>query len=149
MVNVQLHYASKMLNGYSDDPNETTQRAMIYFNQKYMQQQGKLLAFGNTFWSALQRNAHFDKEWINQWNAAIHPICSELNSLDKQGKLEMPYFSERNDAQQGLTSILASVIHMTNNRLGVPNSEEPYIAFLLLQIAEALREESHELPSAL
>ncbi len=55
--------------------------------------------------------------WLAEWTAGMHAIERELDALPLDARTRH--------------SILASYVHMTNNRLGVANPDEPYLAYLI------------------
>jgi thiopeptide-type bacteriocin biosynthesis protein len=62
------------------------------------------------------------------WFQHCHAYHRTLAELERRGKL------------QDEVGVLFSQIHMTNNRLGIPNIEEPYVAYLARRALQVIGE---------
>lgn len=112
-------------------------KTLHLFEDRFSKQQESLLPFCLKFWNALQAGVPFDSEWINQWIKEVRLIFASLKEQNEADKLIQPRILHPEKIPQSnrtLWSLFDSYIHMTNNRLGLLNSEESYIAFLLHKI---------------
>jgi thiopeptide-type bacteriocin biosynthesis protein len=102
-------------------------------------QQAILGAIVAQTWQALEDQCAFEEKWYNDWILDLAPIAKRLQEL----QLQRPYTYALRRVP-GLTeetvlfySVMDSYVHMTNNRLGITNRDEAYLAFLLKKGLEA------------
>ena len=111
------------------------------FESAFEQQREALTPFHQVLWEALESNASFEEELLNKWVAANRSIKNRLLQLyerrlmDKRpAKYLMSAFPSFLDEQaQELWMYYADLLHMTNNRLGILNKDEGFLAFLMLR----------------
>ena len=78
-----------------------------------------LQPFLKNLWSDLEKGVLFEEEWLNDWIAQ----CKKLRTTYISTVL-----SETKQME-----IYRSLMHMTNNRLGILNQDESFLAFLLMK----------------
>ena len=81
------------------------------------------------YWNAcIQGNAP-GPAWLSSWQTETKTIGAAIRKLQRSGALTIPY--KANHGPDQLWQLYESYIHMTNNRLGVRNRDEPVIANLI------------------
>jgi thiopeptide-type bacteriocin biosynthesis protein len=116
---------------------EMRQEVLHAFEENYKKQEASLKGFHATLWEAFSEDAEFEQEWLNKWLEGMRSVKTQLHSLNNTGKLIFPhrvvtypnYSTEEEKAS--FWSIYSSYVHMTNNRLGVLNRDEGYLAYLI------------------
>ncbi len=94
-----------------------------------------LKPFIEEFWSSLEMNFKYEEDWLNMWINGLNKIHNRYKvNIDENiiiPELRHKYNGPLSDEKYKIGYILKSHIHMTNNRLGVLNHNESYIAFLI------------------
>jgi hypothetical protein len=70
-----------------------------------------------------------------EWYRSSKRALTRLEQLAETGRLESPP-GLGDDARKSRHAIAASLLHMTNNRLGITIAEEAYLAYLLRRAIE-------------
>lgn len=130
-----FHRAFTLHKNQTEQLQANEQQALEIFEKRFYSQKQLLVPYINTLWSVLEKNIEFEDEWMNQWLTQMQQICCRLKDAFTHGTLQCPsqnYFQyETNAMQKYLYPIIESYIHMTNNRLGIINRDESFIAFLI------------------
>ena len=114
------------------------------FEKSYKSQKNVLVPFFKTVWNALTNNEEFEQEWLNRWVNDMNIIGGRLRDIQKQGVLEPQkwYMQQKTDQfpvqNQELWVVYDSYVHMTNNRLGILNRDEAYLAYLMMEVMKEL-----------
>ena len=114
------------------------------FAQRFAQQQGILVPYHETLWRALMDDVAFEHNWLNQWRHDMQQVGCALRRAQAQQQLlvppEWPFDTTgaRPTTLQQLWPLFESYVHMTNNRLGILNRDEAYLAYLMQQSLQAL-----------
>ncbi len=98
------------------------------FRIQYFQQKDYLTGFISLFWECLTERNNKELEWLAEWLSEHILLFKEYNDYFDKNTLKSDSLS---DYPKPILSILDSFIHMTNNRIGILNREEAYIAFLI------------------
>ncbi|MBL6449546.1 thiopeptide-type bacteriocin biosynthesis protein [Fulvivirga sp. 29W222] len=115
------------------------------FEKNFKGHKESLIPFFETVWEAFEEGQSFDQEWLNNWLVDMKSIKSDLQALQEDKKLIAPqrYLSKRDEEvpaeTQELWAIYDSYIHMINNRMGIMNRDEGYLAYLVRESIKALR----------
>lgn len=115
------------------------------FEKTFLLQKSALVNFHRMIWEAFSEGALFEEEWLNLWIAGMKKIYLELEDARRQGQLFYPaWINRREDARAqedrfDLWLILDSLVHMTNNRLGILNRDEAYLGYLIEKSLEEIR----------
>lgn len=78
------------------------------------------------------------EDYAFSWYQSSRNIASQLESCYKRGNLEDPGWiksilgNEIPDHQKATWAIYSSYVHMTNNRLGLDNSDEGFLAYVIM-----------------
>lgn len=105
---------------YADVKN-TKEDFETYF-QKYKEQFFPALS---TLWDVLNENVELEDKWLNEWVIGMKSISLRLEAI--------PYLTKAKRF-----SILESYVHMSNNRLGLGNEDEPLVSYLIYRFLKTL-----------
>lgn len=114
------------------------------FENNYQKHNENLKNYINILIEGFQSNCEFESMWFSQWLNKTNTICQKLQSAIAEDKIGFQigtrdlYKSSSEYKRQGLWDILYSYIHMTNNRLGIVNQDEAYLAYLIKRSIEDL-----------
>ena len=118
------------------------------FETNFNAQNEMLVPFFQTVWEALENGEQFEQEWLHDWLDNTKIVGIELAKLQKNKQLITPEWynvdDERKEAtnvpreRRELWAIYDSYIHMTNNRLGILNRDEGYLAYLIRESMKLL-----------
>lgn len=97
------------------------------FKEIFDKQEAMLVPFHNTLWNALAERVTFEEQWLNRW-------LSDMEGTKK--RLKNNNIPQR---RQQLWPILGSLVHMTNNRLGILNRDEAFLGYLIKECLEEVR----------
>jgi thiopeptide-type bacteriocin biosynthesis protein len=100
------------------------------YTKNFEKQKDAILPFLSQLWSSLEEKIPFDKPWFNNWIQTITDIGKEIKRAYTNNKL-YPLDPKKGHPQNPLWYLYESYIHMNNNRLGIYNMDEPYIAYIL------------------
>lgn len=121
------------------------QETMKAFESNFEGHKDSLIPFFQTVWEAFDEGQSFDQEWLNQWLIDMNKVKADLRELQDAGKLVVPKWYPMKDnagvpeADQQLWAIYDSYIHMINNRMGIMNRDEGYLAYLVRESIKVLR----------
>ncbi|MEO1518615.1 MAG: thiopeptide-type bacteriocin biosynthesis protein [Bacteroidota bacterium] len=117
------------------------------FRLAFEAQKELLLPYHASLWEALtDEEAEFEEALLNRWISGNRSIASQLEQAFQAGQISnRPFDYEFNPqlrqtlSEQDMTRwmLYADYLHMTNNRLGILNKDEGYLAYL---IKECLKE---------
>ncbi len=120
------------------------------FDKAFDIQKESLIQFHKTLWTGLSSNRTFEEEALNLWIAKNKEIARQLTAAERENRLKQRTASHRynNKATTGelppLWGHYADYIHLTNNRLGIHNKDEGYLAYLMMRSIEALEQSDDE-----
>jgi len=110
---------------WRDDPKTV----LPHFAEAFSRQREALVRAHAVVWSGLAEGGEFDQEWANRWVRDMREIAARLTATRGAGE-PLVNFTER--------AVLRSLIHMTNNRLGVRNRDEAYLAYVMKRALEEI-----------
>ncbi len=99
--------------GFSASPS-IEEASQAYFEPQYLNM--KQGAFFKSLSTTFSSNESTGTPWLDRWYSGNKTLLSELGSLVD----ESTFFD-----------VVQSLMHMTNNRLGIKNYEESFVAYLL------------------
>ncbi len=102
---------------------------MTSFQNAYNNQEQVLLYIYESTWSALRTNKKTDEKWLDKWVLHSRGIYQKLQELLVSKKIELPF-----PPSHYLPLLYSRYMHMTNNRLGIKNQDEPFIAYLIFRL---------------
>jgi thiopeptide-type bacteriocin biosynthesis protein len=94
---------------------------MLQFQTLFDTQKEELLHLLNTIWQSCEQNTLSNIPYLKKWGAR------NLLFINKFRKTTNSF-----SATSHYLGVLGSLIHMTNNRLGIRNHDESYLAYILL-----------------
>ena len=121
-----IYYSYTGLNNHPFIQN--TNNTEITYSNYYNSQKTILIPYVKTIWNSFISGDVVDEN-IEQWKNDESRINNLLGHAYRNNKLELPFLFEN----YPFWSIVQSYIHLTNNRLGIKNSDEPLIAYLLMR----------------
>lgn len=135
------NWPSWMYSGLHADGKE--EEIEVKFAKMFDQQKKLLVPFAKNFLQRLQVGDKFATAWLNEWRENMQAFFPEMNDAEKKGWIKYPEASadERLGADEKLWPVLSSYVHMTNNRLGIYNHDEAYLAFLVSACLEHIKTE--------
>ncbi|MDF9799369.1 thiopeptide-type bacteriocin biosynthesis protein [Catalinimonas alkaloidigena] len=133
----------------SEERYAMEQKVMHCFSSAYEQQEQHIVSVCASLWQGLQTSSTFKQAWLNLWVSEMRNFRRRIKDAQAQAKLIPPHknlLKASNPKEATLWNILGSLVHMTNNRLGVLNRDEAYIAFVIQKALSSLN--MHERPMA-
>jgi thiopeptide-type bacteriocin biosynthesis protein len=135
-----INYVNKLSrNGpYSKD------QVLSLFNDQCRNELEILIPHFRSFWDHLIAESDFSEEYINEWISQCKSISKKFNKRLNKGLIDVQNASINIDHifEENHWAIFQSYFHMTNNRMGIDNKDESYIAFILMKISEVLMKEN-------
>lgn len=125
-----------------DETKQNREMTMNMFKENFEKQKDTLVAFHGMFWHAALDGIEFEQDWLNNWINNVKNIFFDLRKSFDNGELIFPIGFKPMDSidvpkdRQMLWSIYSSYVHMTNNRLGILNRDESYLAYLMQKSLE-------------
>lgn len=113
------------------------------FEDGYEKQKKMLNDFTRILLEVFTSKSEIDNEWLNTWLKDTHLISQKIiNAMNKKLVIIPSWFKvdhgiSASEEKQALWSILYSYVHMTNNRLGIQNRDEAFIAYLIKRSLES------------
>jgi hypothetical protein len=114
------------------------ENVLAMFRRTYQQQKVFLLPLFKTIWEALETFTEFEQAWYNQWLLDMSLVRDAVQQAQDKQELTTPgvYNGRKPEAafsagKQQRWAIYDSYVHMTNNRLGIMNQDESYLAYLI------------------
>ena len=116
-------------------------RLVQNFKKAFRQQEAKLVSYVKDLWGFLE-DGHFGIDQIlEEWHLAHQKLGNKLQQAIKGNLIGPRRTSEQEVALlpsgkpkevRYLWPILADFVHLTNNRLGVYNRDESYLAYIIM-----------------
>lgn len=114
------------------------EKILLQFQNAYQAQKMAVLPYIQGVWEELQQNPSGSgvPAWEN-WLTINQAVFTNLQILQKNGLLNLVNAESNSDGptESELWTMLSDFVHLNNNRLGVLNRDEGFLAFML---AEAL-----------
>jgi len=102
--------------GVHDETGET--HFLAIFDRVFARNREALIAAQSDLWSGLEEGSDFEEPWAGRWHSDMREIGRRLHAArDRFGPQEIDIFQ--------------SYMHMTNNRLGIRNHDEPFVARII------------------
>lgn len=126
------------------DLNNAADEVLLTFEKNFVKLKPALVSKCVLLKEAVDKKILFQEEWVNNWIRHLIQLNKRLKILlNKDGLRAPPFqsyiFNNVSERKKILFFILQSYIHMTNNRLGIKNGDEPYIAYLIKRSVESLK----------
>lgn len=105
-----------------------------FFKALFDQQAATIVPYVQNVYQEIKVNSTETDQDIQEWNSLIFPILESLKFVCNKQIFTDNRFAANDDAGLGKTRwwmILYSYMHMTNNRLGIKNQDEGYLAYII------------------
>ncbi len=112
----------------------------------FEQQKDLLIASHTSIWQALEEGTAFEDELLNVWIVENSQLAAQLAEMVTAQAFELrptnqrysflPAYLDSPTAEQWM--YFADLLHMTNNRLGILNRDESFLAYLMWNSLEAI-----------
>jgi thiopeptide-type bacteriocin biosynthesis protein len=122
------------LSSSTDKRTEQEKKILAAFVNSYEKQSAMLINYSGDIWNALHKNMKFDSPWMEYWTNNLKHIHEALSSAFLKGLILPDKYQRPNK----LWYIYESYIHMTNNRLGILNCDEAYLAYLICRVIKEI-----------
>lgn len=103
----------------------------------FSQQKAALVPTVTQMWDRLNTHASFDKSWFDLYVDGATKVGVSLKRAFDNKELR-PIDPKRTHRGHPMWAIYESYVHMNNNRLGITNEDECYLAYILGQSFETL-----------
>ena len=127
-------------------PNKAMPQVQIQelYESKFRDQEHRIVPYLGSLWNAFNNKAEFEHVWLNEWVSQMFEIAEQFSDARIHGRLLLPpdfgsdFATHVPSVQRSMWPILQSLVHMTNNRLGVFNQDEGYLSYLMQRALEYL-----------
>ena len=125
---------------------EQSRETLQAFEEAFDSQRSALLSFHQSLWQALETQQEFEEAGLNEWIAENRQTSALLKEAQQQRQLQPRPLKHQyttktriplTSLQKQLWMQYADYLHMTNNRLGILNRDEGYLAYLMMKSLEA------------
>jgi thiopeptide-type bacteriocin biosynthesis protein len=120
------------------NPNLQNAKELVKeFQTLFKKQKQSLVEFHRIILKGSNTNSVFDEDWMNKWKQEVKKISLKLNELYSAGKIKIPIINSLNLLEtetrknRTLFHLAESYVHMNNNRIGIKNYQESYLAYLM------------------
>lgn len=124
-----------------EEQNKAKKTAFDGFAQLYQRSAG-LKAMIQNLWEALSEEGEFGEPWLDGWIEAMQHTLQNYEKLQTVVEVDpaflLPELPNHCLAKANLFALANSFVHMNNNRLGVYNQDESYLAFAIAQSLKGL-----------
>ncbi len=115
------------------------------FEQGFQEQKESMMSYHAACWEAFMQEEEFEETYLDEWLRDNRRIGFELRLAQAQ-QLLTPRPPEFRMKMQGniepdeyeLWRYFADFVHLTNNRLGIGNEDESYMAYLMMRSLEEM-----------
>ncbi len=112
-------------------------KAFVEFFEAQASEQKKALApFIKNLRNAIQNNYEINPPFFQDWMLACQELDKEIRAIQKEGKLKdsslpMPRPEGMEASLHQRLNIYQHLLHLLNNRLGIANRDEAFLAYIL------------------
>lgn len=126
---------SKLTEAQFQEKQEDT---LAYFENAFQQQKNNLVRYVIEFMEDFREDFPFEDPTFETWRLHCRELwemmqkAHEMNLLKPRSeKYHQPLFENLPQEQAPFAAQFADFIHLTNNRLGIPNRDEGFLAYLI------------------
>ncbi|MDD5361339.1 MAG: lantibiotic dehydratase C-terminal domain-containing protein [Ignavibacteria bacterium] len=118
------------------DFKQYREKMIHVFSEIFEKRKNYFIDLNRDLIDAITNNAKFEEDWFNNWISGNKNITTKLIYAQAENKLSIDEYYKKvaefkNDRMYELFYLYQSYIHMTHNRLGLENKDEPFISFLI------------------
>ncbi len=118
-----------------DSRYEHKENVLLLYASRFEQHRDLYVSYIGKLWNTLCSGQAFEEDWMNRWIGGMKKVTTQLHGLCAGGQLHVSADDQYSD-EETIRAILESYIHMMNNRLGILNREESYIAYVIWRSME-------------
>lgn len=147
------NWLSRAIYGYENDLSEEAyqvkqKETVALFEDSFQKQKEAVVPFINQLLKDLASKAAFDSGSFNLWLQDNQRLSTALEKLAQSNRIVKRINSYEISQRIAATlseptircwNIWADYVHMTNNRLGIANRDEPYLAYLIKRSLEMVK----------
>jgi thiopeptide-type bacteriocin biosynthesis protein len=111
-----------------------------FFDEGFSYQEKQLTGFHSKMWTLLEDNSTFDDEYYNKWLSQCgltkDYYADAFNNFDIDYHIDevlVSTINEVSDYKLFLWPQFANLLHLTNNRLGIHNRDESFLAYVMFK----------------
>lgn len=115
------------------------------YEQGFQDQKSEMVSYHAAIWEAFVNEEEFEENYLNQWLVENKRIGLEFRLAQAQQMLVprpkgylMKIDEHIEPEDQNVWQYYADFVHLTNNRLGIGNEDESYLAYLLMRSLEEM-----------
>jgi hypothetical protein len=115
------------------------------FEQAFQEQKEDFISYHAAIWEILNEEKDFEEDFMNDWIRENKRLALEFDLAQAQNLLEprpdefqMKINSDIAPEKTYLWQYFADFVHLTNNRLGIGNEDESYLAYLMMRSLEEM-----------
>ncbi len=115
------------------------------FELGFQEQKEEMVSYNAACWQALMEDEEFADDYMDTWIAENRRLGMEYRLAQVQGLLvnrpaeyRMKMSPDISPEEVELWNHYADFVHLTNNRLGIANEEESYLAYLMMRSLEEM-----------
>lgn len=121
------------------------QEQHMKYQRLFRSQKDQMLQMVSKVWTALEAGEEFESGYMNEWMLSQTEVAKSLiflqadnNLRNRPDRFQYNIPNPEGFSQEKLERWMhyADFMHLTNNRLGINNQDEPYLAFLLSECLE-------------
>lgn len=118
--------------------NQLLKKMTENYQQGFLEQKSALTPYIAAVWAACKEENGFEEEFMNEWLRENKRLALELRLAYAQNTLQqrppeylLQIHTSTDEEDLGMWQFYADFVHLTNNRLGIGNEDESYIAYLI------------------
>ena len=122
----------------SEEQEAQEEKILLQFKKAYLTQKPAIFPYIQNIWEALEKNpSGSDSPAWENWLSINQAVYTNLQLLTETKLLALD--SEYLDLpDSGLWNMLSDFVHLTNNRIGVLNRDEGFLAYMLSESLNSL-----------
>lgn len=115
------------------------------FERSFIKERENLTKIIRNFWALLEDGTEIPFAWLDEWSTGLKNIKPHFDksSTILISKIVLPLPFEKKELPGSVIALhkrwylFDSYIHMTNNRLGITNRDESFIAYIIMRVFES------------
>jgi len=120
------------------------EKMLIIFEDNFNKRKDYYVKLHQNLLDSLSDNIEFEEKWFCYWIEKNRIIMEKLKYAQEENRLIIPNNLIKNffpncNGNYKLFFIMYSYIHMTFNRLGIENKDEPYISYIIVESIKNLK----------
>lgn len=124
----------------------SSEEVLAAFEQSFQSNKENMMEVISHIWCSLEEGTNMEEVWLDQWSQGLKEFENvlEANCTNILSNITL-FFADADGCGEGKSMhkkrfLVDSYIHMTNNRLGILNRDESFVAYLLRRTLQTLNE---------